>query len=121
MSQARYIPKIASTCPTAPFTSAEQAWFWFVRCQQLRREGARFRDSRSGFARPCDPDDIYRVVTRLARHGFLRTQHLSVLARFGEHGRPPDTRCGEEAASARLWDEALDRLTTALAAKGIVA
>lgn len=104
----------------AAFTDAEQAWFWFIRCQQVRRDGARLKGS--GLAdRPCDPDDIYCAVIRLARNGILKPSHLRVLGQYGLRGCPPDPRCQNEQPDARLWDQALDRLTTPLRRKGIVA
>ena len=104
---------------TVAFSSAEEAWFWFVRCQQVRRDGARF-DDRGGLQRPCDPDDIYVAATALHRRGILGPPHMNVLATFGLRGQPPDARCRDEQRSARLWDEALDRLSTILRGKGIV-
>ena len=102
-----------------PFQSAEEAWFWFVRCQKARHDGARFHDT--GMAeRPCDPDDVYRVTKALIRAQTLRHQHLRVLIQFGFENRPPDARVRPEEWAARMWDEALDRMTTVLVAKGIV-
>lgn len=104
-----------------PFAHAEEAWFWFVHCQRVRREGARLRDAGGRFERPCDPDDIYCALRRLHARAILSASHLHVLAKFGLRGSPPDSRCGEERIAARLWSEALDRLTTPLREKGIVA
>lgn len=110
----------ADLLPAAsPFGSAEEAWFWFVRCQIVRRDGARFSAS-SGLFRPCDPDDVYLVIIALKRQRVLTGLHLETLGRFGMLGRPPDARCREQESAARLWDEALDRLTTPLREKGIV-
>jgi hypothetical protein len=110
----------ADLLPAAsPFRSAEEAWFWFVRCQVVRRDGARFAAS-SGLFRPCDPDDVYLAITTLKRQRVLTSLHLETLGRFGLLGRPPDSRCREQERAARLWDEALDRLTTPLREKGIV-
>jgi hypothetical protein len=58
----------------------------------------------------------------LKRVGRLGVRHLAVLGHFGVLGRPPDPRCREEEEeAARLWEQAIDRLTTVLRAKGIVA
>lgn len=116
----RYIPRIAGEAPVTPFHSAEEAWFWFVRCQQIRREGAQLAGGCGGFSRPCDPDDIYRAIMMLQRRGAVGNAHLAVLGRFGLAGRAPDPRCCEEADAARRWTEALDRLSTVLRAKGIL-
>jgi len=39
---------------------------------------------------------------------------------YGLREFPPDPRCSEEVEHARWWDDAMDRLTTVLRAKGIV-
>jgi hypothetical protein len=121
MSNLRYFPKSQGEVPVTAFGSAEEAWFWFVRCQQVRREGAHLGDGGGQFARPCDPDDVYCAAISLARRGLISRAHLVTLGTFGLHGRPPDARCRDEATASRLWDEALDRLGTVLRSKGIVA
>jgi hypothetical protein len=120
VSQRRFVPKVHYDLPCLPFATPEEAWFWFVRCQTVRREGARFAEAVSDVRRPCDPDDVYRIVVGLSRQGTLRKLHLGVLGRFGLAGRPPDARCPEESAAARLWSEAFDRLATVFRDKGIV-
>lgn len=120
MTQTRYIPKAVSRQPTCAFETSEEAWFWFVRCQIVRREGAHLGDGSSLFSRPCDPDDIYCAVIGLSRQGLLTRSHLSVLASYGLAGCPPDARCRDEITASRLWTEALDRLSTVLRAKGIL-
>lgn len=120
MAHVRTYASSQTISSAACFASAEEAWFWFVRCQQVRRDGARFSDS-GGPQRPCDPDDIYVAAATLHRRGILSRPHMSVLGTFGLRGHPPDARCRDEQSSARLWDEALDRLNTILRTKGIVA
>jgi len=93
-----------------PFDDAEAAWFWFVRCQRLRTEGARLDSNALGIRRPCDPDDLYRIVLRLRRQGRVDDTHLRVLARFGMREMAPDPRTPDEVFASLLWDEALDRL-----------
>lgn len=116
----RFVPKPLSNRPALPFTSAEAAWMWFWQCQTQREIGARFVADAGDTARPCDPDDIYRVAARLFAQRALTRPQVEVLARFGRRLSPPDGRLREEAADARIWGEGLDRLETALAAKGIV-
>lgn len=120
MRRKRYARPTAHDLAPAPFASAEEAWFWFVRCHRARRDGARFGDSSAAFARPCDPDDVYRAARGLARSGRIDRPHLEVLESYGLMDRPPDPRCREEQTPSRLWDEALDRMTTVLRRKGIV-
>lgn len=119
MPRRRYVPRGQKEGIVTPFQSAEEAWFWFVRCQRAREQGRRFSDG-STLIRPCDPDDIYRIALRLSRRGPLALSHLRVLADFGFMDRPPDARVRSEERQARLWDEALDRLTTVFREKGIV-
>lgn len=121
MPRFRFVPRTPAEAPTAPFVDAEQAWFWYVRCQRARDDGVRFEDRLGAIGRPCDPDDVYRAALDLKRRRRIGARHLRVLATFGLAGRPPDRRCPDEERPARLWDEALDRLTTVLKAKGIVA
>jgi hypothetical protein len=111
--------QFAAAPPGVPFESAEQAWFWFVRCQMVRRDGARLPPS-GNMRRPCDPDDIYVALLALQRRALLHESHLTTLGRYGVRGHPPDPRCREEATAAKLWNEALDRLTTVLRDKGII-
>lgn len=119
MPRPRYVPNIQHDSPHVPFSDAEEAWFWYIRAQKARHEGLRFDGPRS-LSRPCDPDDIYRTLVALRRGGKVRPEHVNVLARFGFREQPPDPRCREEQRPARLWGEALDRMTTILRTKGIV-
>lgn len=122
MTATRFVPRsFCGDSPTQPFATAEEAWFWFARCQIVRRQGARFAPLPGASERPCDPDDIYRAAVSLKRKGLLGRRHLAVLGHFGVSGRPPDPRCREEEEPARLWEQAIDRLTTVLQQKGIVA
>jgi hypothetical protein len=117
----RHVPRPLAERRTEPFDSAETAWFWFQRARQARAEGARLDGDPLAAARPCDPDDIARAVRRLTVAGVLRPDHARVLDRHGRRLSPPDARVPEEERDAALWAEALDRLTTPLRRKGIVA
>jgi len=103
-----------------PFATAEEAWLWFARCQLARVEGVRFTADNGRVARPCEPDDIYRVVERLRRQGMLTAGHIAVLGRFGCRLTSPDPWAGDSPGEASLWAEAMDRMTGPLRAKGIV-
>lgn len=105
---------------TEPFSSSEEAWFWFVRSQKARNDGARFERGMERVARPCYPDDVYRAVKKLAERKLIGAQHLKVLNSFGMLERPPDPCFREEERQFQLWDEALDRLSTELKNKKIV-
>lgn len=103
-----------------PFINAEEAWFWFVRSQRARLEGMKLQSDEADIARPCDPDDLYRVLMALVRSRVLGRHHMKVLANFGLLERTPDPRLREEQRAHFLWEEALDRMTTVLKQKGIV-
>jgi hypothetical protein len=116
----RYMPKSYGQQPATAFESAEEAWFWFVRCQQVRRDGAKLDPDIDATMRPCDPDDVYCAANRLLRSGIIGGAHAKVLGHFGLLQRTPDPRCPEQANAARFWTEAMDRLSSPLRAKGIV-
>lgn len=121
MGRERYIPRSVDAALGEPFTTAEEAWLWFSRCQIARIEGVRPAGGMGEAVRPCDPDDIYRAVMALARRRVLARGHLTVLGRFGIRLKPPDPWAGDTPGEASLWAEALDRLATVLRGKGIVA
>ncbi len=120
MSRMRRVPNPLPVKDVVAFLNAEEAWFWFIRSERARREGAKLNADSSLTARPCEPDDIYRAVMRLHRQKRISNAHLKTLAHFGWRECPPDSRVREEENHLRLWDDALDRLTTELQAKGIV-
>jgi hypothetical protein len=116
----RYTHKKISQAPTFPFLDAQEAWFWFMRSQRARLEGAKMRSDEADVVRPCDPDDVYCSVMELVRARILGRHHLKVLASFGFSECAPDPRLREQERAARFWNEALDRMTTILRKKGIV-
>jgi len=119
MPRPRHTPRTFHDSPTVPFLNAEEAWFWFIRCQKARADGARFEAVPGATARPCDPDDLFRAVDRLRRQRRIGPEHVKTLEAFGLSERPPDPRRRDEKRPARLWDEALDKLSTVLKTKGI--
>lgn len=120
MRKTRYVNVPASRAETVPFQSAEEAWFWYIRCQKARDAGLRMIRGMEVTARPCMPDDIYRAVKSLAARRVIDGGHIRVMKSFGELERPPDPRCDEEAPAHALWDQALDRLAAVLKSKAIV-
>jgi len=120
MRRERYAPKPYLPRVGEPFSSAEEAWFWFVQCFRARRDGARVQAGRGETTRPCDPDDVFAIVNRLYRKRRLRREHLLVLTEYGEKLLPPNAAYAREETAAVLWQEALDRLDAALRGKGIV-
>lgn len=103
-----------------PFRSAIAAWMWTMSMLAARREGAGTRYGMGGL-RPCDPDDVVRVLDRLYRQRRIDLDHARVLRAYGERQTPPDPTHPMQKNDARLWREAMERLETPLREKGIVA
>ena len=117
----RYAYRHSLVCELRPFETSEEAWFWFMRCQSLRRDGARFEQNNNPIQRPCEPDDIATCVLALVRSKALTRAHIRVLSCYGKLSRPPDPRDRNEARDGQLWDSAMNRLMTVMISKGIVA
>ena len=75
------------TRTTTPFTSSEEAWFWYCLCEKLGFQRARSGDSR--VARPCESSDIALSVKKLFRQGLLKPEHIKVLSKYGFEQVPP--------------------------------
>lgn len=116
----RSAPRAAQAAAFDLFSSAEEAWFWYVRCQRLRLDNARPSTTNARFNRPCDPDDIYLVAMRLHRQHLLHKGHLRVLAKYGLAECPPDYRCVKQRTDLVIWRQALDKLSEPLRLKGII-
>jgi hypothetical protein len=110
-----------SSAPYEQFSSAEEAWFWFLAAQKARDDGARITAGLALVPRPCEPMDILKVVERLYRQRRLVMDHILVLRHYGRRMCPPDWRRDKEVRASRLWCEALDRIELVLVEKGIVA
>ena len=52
---------------TEPFDSAEEAWFWYCRCEQMGTN--RPLNSKTTVARPCETSDIFLTLKGLFRKG----------------------------------------------------
>lgn len=120
-SREPYSPKPQAEIETIPFTSAEEAWFWFIQAQQAREDGARFTVGAGLFPRPCEPLDILKVLDRLYRKRQLLWDHILVLRHYGRRMMPPDRHRLKERRAHQLWIEALGELEMVLVGKGIVA
>lgn len=111
---------VPATAPGVPFSSAEEAWFWFVQAQEAKAAGARVVAGLGLVQRPCEPIDIYRAVDRLYRQRKLLRDHLHVMAHYGRRLSAPEATRDREARAAVLWDEAFEKLTPLLRDKGVV-
>ncbi len=120
MSKQSFAPRRLAVVPEIPFASTIDAWFWYIRSERLRRDGAKIGGAMASTQRPCEPDDINRAVISLYRKKIISPCHLKVLATFGWNASAPDPRLSDEAHAAFLWDEAFRHLDVELKARGIV-
>ena len=111
--------KFTNEKDTEPFDSAEEAWFWYCRCEQM--EGSRPSHSKLTKMRPCETSDIFIVLKRLFREGILKPSHLKVLSKYGYAQVPPHPHFGDSLKICSLWQEALNFLGLSLKKKGIIA
>ena len=103
---------------TTPFSSSEEAWFWYCLCEQLGYERAKGGDSK--IARPCESSDIFLAVKRLLSQGLLKPIHIRVLQKYGAEQAPPHINFGATDRICGLWREAMEMLDSLLRRKGIV-
>ena len=115
-----HAPVHSQLARTEPFGSAEDAWFWTMAALAARREGARIAAGKGLVARPCEPDDVVKVLDRLYRQRRIELAHARILRIWGERGMAPDPRSMAERGDWRLWREAMSRLEWPLRVKGIV-
>jgi hypothetical protein len=102
-----------------PFESAEAAWFWYIAAAQAMADGARIKAGLS-VVRPCEPVDIFRAVEVLYRRKSLTMDHVLVLRHYGRRGLAPDKNRAKEIRAARLWQEALEKLSVIFEQKKII-
>ncbi|CAO3417648.1 hypothetical protein [Azospirillum endophyticum] len=102
-----------------PFTTAEEAWFWAVQAHDAKAAGARVVAGCGRVARPCEPQDVLRVVDRLYRMRKLTRDHLHVLVHYGRRQSAPEPDRFREQRAHSLWLEAFDLIAPALRDKGI--
>lgn len=103
-----------------PFQTAEEAWFWFMQANQARNDGARMSANAGLVIRPCMPDDILKILTRLHRNRQLDMNHFRVLRHYGQRMMAPDKHRGTEHLAWRLWTDALHIIGEVLIAKDIM-
>lgn len=107
--------------PFHRFASAEEAWYWFMRCEKARAEGARSERRGAYGERPCAPADIMRWVSQLYYADVLFPLHLQVMGEYGYLDEPPDPEQGVEATVDYLiWFDAFQKLEPFLRRKGVV-
>lgn len=102
------------------FTSAEEAWFWFMQANKARQDGARQSANQGDVIRPCEPSDIFKILERLRRHRRLDMHHFRVMRHYGDRMVAPDPYHAREWHASTLWREAMHVLGDVLIAKDIV-
>ena len=79
--------------PTTPFSSTEEAWFWYCLCEQLKND--RPAHSSGQIIRPCESSDIFLAVKKLIQAGVLHPKHIKVLSKYGFEQVPPHPHFGD--------------------------
>lgn len=120
VTKTNYTPLRSRDEKAIPFTSAEEAWFWFIQAHKAKQDGARFSYGQGLAPRPCEPLDILKVVDRLYRNRRLLWDHVLVLNHYGKRMMAPDPERVKEMRASTLWDQAFERITEILEKKGIV-
>ena len=108
-----------NTQPTTPFSSTEEAWFWYCLCEELKNKRSTNTDHH--IIRPCESSDIFLAVKRLIRAGILQPKHIKVLSKYGFEQVPPHPHFGDSLKICDIWTEAIRFLDNLLRRKGIVA
>lgn len=119
MTEKTYFP-ISKNKNDVPFVSVAEAWFWFVAAQKAKEDGARIKAGQSLYPRPCEPSDIYKVISRLHQNRRLQMEHFHVLRHYGVRQYAPNPRSEKEYRAYKLWNEAMERIEPVLIRKGIV-
>lgn len=102
------------------FETAEEAWFWFIQANQARNDVARISANEGRIIRPCVPDDILKILTRLHRNRRLDMNHFRVMRHYGVRMMAPDPSRPSEHLAWRLWVDAMKIFGDVLIAKDIV-
>ncbi len=107
--------------PIEKFPTAEEAWFWFIRCERAREEGARRNPPGNAISvPPCEPADIIRALRWMYDVDVILPTHAYVLGYYGELERPPDPRDDDELLDWVLWVDAFDYIETVFRDKGFI-
>lgn len=108
--------RLVAPCRTAPFTSAEAAWFWTAASLRARQEA-----SPAPGPGPCRPEDVLKCLDALYRQRRVELLHVRILRHWGWRGTAPNPAWPRQCCDAGLWREALGRLDWPLRVRGIVA
>ena len=114
--RARTDSRLLAPCRTAPFASAEAAWFWTAASLRARQEA-----SVTPCPGPCRPEDVVKCLDTLYRQRRIELLHVRILRIWGWRGVAPNPAWAGQRCDERLWREALERLEWPLRSRGIVA
>ncbi len=114
------LPRLPTTAPirSAPFSSAEEAWFWTCGTLRAREAGVVRPPLVNGI--PCRVEDVLKCLDMLYRHRRVELLHVRVLREWGWREETPDPAIPRQRCDAQLWREALDRLDWKLRMRGLV-
>jgi hypothetical protein len=112
---------MSASVAAAPFGSAADAWFWCMSGLIARRDGARIVGGIGAVPRPCEIDDVMKVIDSLYRQRKITLEHARIMRIWGERQAVPDAMFPREKADARLWREAMAAMDFPLRTRGIVA
>ena len=104
-----------------PFADAQTLWFWFIQAQTARHDGAKVMAFCGAMVRPCSPLDVQQIVARLYSQKILSDAHIRVMRHYGLLQQVPDPYRPQQLADAKLWAQAVARLSTPLIQKDIIA
>lgn len=102
-----------------PFRSASEAWLWTARMLAARRDGAGAAFGTGG-VRPCEPDDVLKVLDQLYRQQRITLAQAAVMRAWGDKDQQPTPAAGASASDISLWDAAMRAMDAPLRRKGIV-
>ncbi len=107
-----------------PFTTAEQAWFWFIQAARAAHDGTHYaKVGGTGFSNGVTASyiaDILDIVDRLRRNRRLLYDHILVLRHYGIRAVSPIQSRKQEARAATLWHQAMKILDVAFVRQGLV-
>lgn len=84
-----------------------------------RRDGAGAAFGTGG-VRPCEPDDVLKVLDQLYRQHRITLEQAGVMRAWGDKDRHPTPAAGATARDIQLWNEAMRAMDAPLRRKGIV-
>ena len=91
-----------------PLPSVADAWLWTMAALQARRDGARIVAGAGAIQRPCEPDDVVKVVDNLYRQRRITLEHARYLRIWGERQAAPNK--ADNPRDHTMWTQAISRV-----------